>query len=196
MKILVIDNYDSFVYNIVQILGQNSVEPIVRRNDMITMHDIKKIRPDGIIISPGPGNPQDPKYFGVCNNIIKDLGPKLPVLGICLGHQGIASAFGGKVINARSVTHGRTSVIRHNNISRLFENVKNPFIATRYHSLVADASRLPDCLEVTAIAEDDNEIMALRHKRYLIEGLQFHPESVLTSEGSKILLNFLSMIKR
>lgn len=196
MKILVIDNYDSFVYNIVQILGQNSVEPIVRRNDMITMHDIKKIRPDGIIISPGPGNPQDPKYFGVCNNIIKDLGPKLPVLGICLGHQGIASAFGGKVINARSVTHGRTSVIRHNNISRLFENVKNPFIATRYHSLVADASRLPDCLEVTAIAEDDNEIMALRHKRYLIEGLQFHPESVLTSEGSKILQNFLSMIKR
>jgi anthranilate synthase component II len=196
MKILVIDNYDSFVYNIVQILGQNSVEPIVRRNDMITMHDIKKIRPDGIIISPGPGNPQDPKYFGVCNNIIKDLGPKLPVLGICLGHQGIASAFGGKVINARSVTHGRTSVIRHNNISRLFENVKNPFIATRYHSLVADASRLPDCLEVTAIAEDDNEIMALRHKRYLIEGLQFHPESVLTAEGSKILQNFLSMIKR
>ncbi|MFZ0329015.1 MAG: aminodeoxychorismate/anthranilate synthase component II [Nitrososphaeraceae archaeon] len=196
MKILVIDNYDSFVYNIVQILGQNSVEPIVRRNDMITMRGIKKIRPDAIIISPGPGNPQDPKYFGVCNNIIKDLGPTLPVLGICLGHQGIASAFGGKVINARSVTHGRTSVIRHNNISRLFENVKNPFIATRYHSLVADASRLPDCLEVTAIAEDDNEIMALRHKRYLIEGLQFHPESVLTSEGSKILLNFLSMIKR
>jgi len=163
---------------------------------MITMRGIKKIRPDAIIISPGPGNPQDPKYFGVCNNIIKDLGPTLPVLGICLGHQGIASAFGGKVINARSVTHGRTSVIRHNNISRLFENVKNPFIATRYHSLVADASRLPDCLEVTAIAEDDNEIMALRHKRYLIEGLQFHPESVLTSEGSKILLNFLSMIKR
>lgn len=196
MKILVIDNYDSFVYNIVQILGQNSVEPIVRRNDMITMRGIKKIRPDAIIISPGPGNPQDPKYFGVCNSIIKDLGPKLPVLGICLGHQGIANAFGGKVINARSVTHGRTSVIRHNNISRLFENVKNPFIATRYHSLVADASRLPDCLEVTAIAEDDNEIMALRHKRYLIEGLQFHPESVLTSEGSKILLNFLSMIKR
>lgn len=196
MKILVIDNYDSFVYNIVQILGQNSVEPIVRRNDMITMHGIKKIRPDAIVISPGPGNPQDPKYFGVCNSIIKDLGPKLPVLGICLGHQGIANAFGGKVINARSITHGRTSVIRHNNISRLFENVKNPFIATRYHSLVADASRLPDCLEVTAIAEDDNEIMALRHKRYLIEGLQFHPESVLTSEGSKILLNFLSMIKR
>jgi anthranilate synthase component 2 len=196
MKILVIDNYDSFVYNIVQILGQNSAEPIVRRNDMITMRGIKKIRPDAIIISPGPGNPQDPKYFGVCNSIIKDLGPKLPVLGICLGHQGIANAFGGKVINARSVTHGRTSVIRHNNISRLFENVKNPFIATRYHSLVADASRLPDCLEVTAIAEDDNEIMALRHKRYLIEGLQFHPESVLTSEGSKILLNFLSMIKR
>ena len=196
MKILVIDNYDSFVYNIVQILGQQSVQPIVRRNDTITIRGIKKIQPDAIILSPGPGNPQDPKYFGVCNRVIRDLGPELPILGICLGHQGIASAFGGKVINARTVSHGKISMIRHNNASRLFENVSNPFVATRYNSLVADSTRLPDCLKVTAIAEDDNEIMALRHKKYLIEGLQFHPESVLTSEGSKILSNFLSMIKK
>lgn len=196
MKILVIDNYDSFVYNIVQILGQQSVQPIVRRNDTITIRGIKKIQPDAIILSPGPGNPQDPKYFGVCNRVIRDLGPEIPILGICLGHQGIASAFGGKVINARTVSHGKISMIRHNNASRLFEDVSNPFVATRYNSLVADSTRLPDCLKVTAIAEDDNEIMALRHKKYLIEGLQFHPESVLTSEGSKILSNFLSMIKK
>lgn len=196
MKILVIDNYDSFVYNIVQILGQQSVQPVVRRNDTITMRGIKKIQPDAIILSPGPGNPQDPKYFGVCNRVIRDLGPELPILGICLGHQGIASAFGGKVINARTVSHGKISMIRHNNASRLFENVSNPFVATRYNSLVADSTRLPDCLKVTAIAEDDNEIMALRHKKYFIEGLQFHPESILTSEGSKILSNFLSMIKK
>lgn len=196
MKILVIDNYDSFVYNIVQILGQQSVQPVVRRNDTITIRGIKKIQPDAIILSPGPGNPQDPKYFGVCNRVIRDLGPEVPILGICLGHQGIASAFGGKVINARTVSHGKISMIRHNNVSRLFESVSNPFVATRYNSLVADSTRLPDCLKVTAIAEDDNEIMALRHKKYLIEGLQFHPESVLTSEGSKILSNFLSMIKK
>ena len=196
MKILVIDNYDSFVYNIVQILGKHNVEPVVRRNDVITMRGIKKIQPDAVILSPGPGNPEDPKYFGVCDKVIKDLGPKMPVLGVCLGHQGIASAFGGRVINAKFVTHGKTSMIRHNNSSRLFEDVKNPFAATRYNSLVADSSRLPDCLEITAVAEDDREIMALRHKKYLIEGLQFHPESVLTCEGPKIILNFLSMIKR
>jgi anthranilate synthase component 2 len=196
MKILVIDNYDSFVYNIVQILGEHGVEPVVRRNDSITMRDIKRMHPDAVILSPGPGNPQDPKYFGICNNIIKDLGPELPVLGVCLGHQGIASAFGGKVVNAKYVMHGKTSRIRHYHSSRLFENVGNPFYATRYNSLVADSTQLPNCLEVTAVADDDSEIMALKHKKYPVEGVQFHPESVMTSEGPKILLNFLSMIKR
>ncbi len=196
MKILVIDNYDSFVYNIVQILGAHGVKPVVRRNDSITMRDIKRMHPDAVILSPGPGNPQDPKYFGICNNIIKDLGPELPVLGVCLGHQGIASAFGGKVVNAKYVMHGKTSRIRHYHSSRLFENVDNPFYAIRYNSLVADSTQLPNCLEVTAVAEDDSEIMALKHKKYLVEGVQFHPESVMTTEGPKILLNFLSMIKR
>jgi anthranilate synthase component 2 len=196
MKILVIDNYDSFVYNIVQILGEHRVEPVVRRNNSITMRDINRMHPDAVILSPGPGNPQDPKYFGICNSVITELGPELPVLGVCLGHQGIASAFGGKVVNAKYVMHGKTSMIRHNHSSRLFENVDNPFYATRYNSLVADSTQLPNCLEVTALAEDDGEIMALKHKKYPIEGVQFHPESVMTLEGPKILLNFLSMIKR
>ncbi|HEY7571145.1 MAG TPA: aminodeoxychorismate/anthranilate synthase component II [Nitrososphaeraceae archaeon] len=196
MKILVIDNYDSFVYNIVQILGEHRVEPVVRRNNSITMRDINRMHPDAVILSPGPGNPQDPKYFGICNSVITELGPELPVLGVCLGHQGIASAFGGKVVNAKYVMHGKTSMIRHNHSSRLFENVDNPFYATRYNSLVADSTQLPNCLEVTALAEDDGEIMALKHKKYLVEGVQFHPESVMTSEGPKILMNFLSMIKR
>ncbi len=196
MKILVIDNYDSFVYNIVQILGEHRVEPVVRRNNSITMRDINRMHPDAVILSPGPGNPQDPKYFGICNSVITELGPELPVLGVCLGHQGIASAFGGKVVNAKYVMHGKTSMIRHNHSSRLFENVDNPFYATRYNSLVADSTQLPNCLEVTALADDDGEIMALKHKKYLVEGVQFHPESVMTSEGPKILMNFLSMIKR
>lgn len=196
MRILVIDNYDSFVYNIAQILGELGAEPIVVRNNQITLEEIKAMNPDGIVISPGPGHPADRRYFGVCTNVITELGPKTPILGVCLGHQGIVHAFGGKVINAKKVRHGKTSTIQFTAEDRLFESVANPFKATRYHSLVADQNEIPGCLEVTARALDDGEIMGIRHKKYPIEGVQFHPESVLTSEGRRILSNFLSMVKK
>lgn len=194
MKILVIDNYDSFVYNIAQLLGELNTEPVVVRNDKITLEEVKAMKPDAIVISPGPGHPADRKYFGVCTDVIRELGPKTPILGVCLGHQGIVHAFGGKVINAGKVRHGKTSSIECKG-GGLFEDVQNPFKATRYHSLVADKNAIPDCLEVTAMALDDGEIMGIRHKKYLIEGVQFHPESVLTGEGRKILQNFISMVK-
>ncbi|HXG06325.1 MAG TPA: aminodeoxychorismate/anthranilate synthase component II [Nitrososphaera sp.] len=197
MKILVIDNYDSFVYNIAQLLGELGAEPVVIRNDKITLDDVKKMNPDGIVISPGPGHPADRKYFGVCTEVIREMGPKTPILGVCLGHQGIVHAFGGRVVNAGKVRHGKTSEIHYTNgKDRIFENVSNPFRATRYHSLVAEKNSIPDCLEVTARSLDDDEIMGIRHKQYPIEGVQFHPESVLTGEGRKILQNFLSMVKR
>ncbi|OLC87555.1 MAG: aminodeoxychorismate/anthranilate synthase component II [Thaumarchaeota archaeon 13_1_40CM_3_50_5] len=195
MKILVIDNYDSFVYNIAQILGELGAEPIVVRNDKITVEQVRAMNPDGIVISPGPGHPADRKYFGVCTDIIREIGQKTPILGVCLGHQGIVHAFGGKVINAKKVRHGKTSPIQYSS-NRLFENVANPFKATRYHSLVAEQDTIPNCLEVTARALDDGEIMGIKHKEYPIEGVQFHPESVLTSEGRKMLQNFITMVKR
>jgi anthranilate synthase component 2 len=195
MKILVIDNYDSFVYNIAQILGDLGAEPIVVRNDKITLEQVKAMDPDGIVISPGPGHPADRKYFGVCTEVIREVGPRTPILGVCLGHQGIVHAFGGKVINAKKVRHGKTSPIQYAP-DKLFENVANPFKATRYHSLVAEQDSIPECLQVTAKALDDGEIMAVKHKQYPIEGVQFHPESVLTGEGRKMLQNFLSMVKR
>jgi anthranilate synthase component 2 len=195
MKILVIDNYDSFVYNIAQILGELGAEPIVVRNDKITLEQVKAMNPDGIVISPGPGHPADRKYFGVCTDIIREIGPKTPILGVCLGHQGIVHAFGGKVVNAKKVRHGKTSPIEYTS-DKLFENVTNPFKATRYHSLVAEKDSIPECLEVTARALDDGEIMGIKHKQYPIEGVQFHPESVLTGEGRKMLQNFMTMVKR
>jgi anthranilate synthase component 2 len=195
MKILVIDNYDSFVYNIAQLLGELKTDPLVVRNDKITLKETRNIKPDAIVISPGPGHPADRKYFGVCTDVIRELGPKIPILGVCLGHQGIVHAFGGRVINAGKVRHGKTSAVQYLG-DRLFDNVNNPFKATRYHSLVADKDAIPACLEVTAKALDDGEIMAIRHKKYLIEGVQFHPESILTNEGRKILQNFVSMVKK
>ena len=194
MKFLIIDNYDSFVYNIAQYLGELGVECEVIRNDKITINEIKQKKYDGIIISPGPGTPDDKKYFGVCSDVIKDMGSKTPILGVCLGHQGIISAFGGKVTNAGCVRHGKTSPVRHSN-SELFKGVKNPFRATRYHSLVGDKAIIPEILEVTATAEDDGEVMAIRHKEYLIEGVQFHPESIMTEDGKKILANFIRQVK-
>ena len=195
MKILVIDNYDSFVYNIAQILGELGAEPTVIRNDMTSLVDIRKMNPYAIVISPGPGHPADRKYFGVCTDVITEIGPTTPILGVCLGHQGIAHAFGGKVINAGKVRHGKTSPIKYSS-DRIFENVSNPFKATRYHSLVADRKTFPSSLEVTAEALDDGEIMGLRHRKYLIEGVQFHPETVLTKDGRVILRNFISLVKR
>ena len=194
MKFLIIDNYDSFVYNIAQYLGELGVDSDVKRNDKISIDEINKKKYDAIIISPGPGTPEDKKYFGVCTNVIKELGPTKPILGVCLGHQGIIHAFGGKVINAGCVRHGKTSPIRHVE-DPLFRDVKNPFRATRYHSLVGDKTIIPDSLEITAVAEDDAEVMAVRHKKYLIEGVQFHPESIMTEDGKKILANFIKEVK-
>jgi anthranilate synthase component 2 len=194
MKFLILDNYDSFVYNIAQILGELGVECDVFRNDKITLEQIQKNNYDAIIISPGPGNPENKKYFGICSDVITKIGPTKPILGICLGHQGIISCFGGKVVNAGNVRHGKTSPIKHFDDS-IFEGVKNPFRATRYHSLVGDKTIIPDSLKITAVAEDDGEIMAVRHKDHPIVGVQFHPESIMTVEGKKILRNFLKMIQ-
>jgi anthranilate synthase component II len=195
MKILIIDNYDSFVYNIAHLLGDLKVVPTVVRNDKITLQQIQRMNPDAIVISPGPGHPADRKYFGICTDIITDLGIKIPILGVCLGHQGIVNAFGGDVVNAKIVRHGKTSTIEYRS-DKLFESLSNPFKATRYHSLVANPKKIPECLEVIAYSLDDGEVMAVRHKQYLIEGVQFHPESVLTREGPKILGNFVSLVKR
>ena len=194
MKFLILDNYDSFVYNVAQRLGELKVSSDVVRNDKITIGEIKKRNYDAIIISPGPGTPEDRKYFGICKDVIQELGPTLPILGICLGHQGIIDCFGGKVVNAGKVRHGKTSQIKHYDDS-LFKGVKNPFRATRYHSLVGDKTIIPDTLKITAVAEDDGEIMGVSHKEYLIEGVQFHPESIMTDEGKKILENFIMRVK-
>jgi anthranilate synthase component 2 len=195
MKFLIIDNYDSFVYNIAQLLGELDVNSDVVRNDKISIDEIKRRNYDAIVISPGPGTPEDEKYFGICTKVIRELGPTIPILGVCLGHQGIIHAFGGKVVNAGNVRHGKTSPVEHYQ-SPLFEGVQNPFRATRYHSLVGDKTVIPQELQVTAVAVDDNEIMAVSHRKYPIQGVQFHPESVMTGEGKKILANFLKLIKK
>ena len=194
MKFLIIDNYDSFVYNIAQRLGELGVTSDVIRNDHLTVEQIKNGNYDAIIISPGPGTPDDKRYFGVCKQVIQELGPTTPILGVCLGHQGIISCFGGKVVNAGNVRHGKTSQVKHYNDS-MFNGIKNPFRATRYHSLVGDKTIIPDSLKITAVAEDDGEVMGVSHKEYLIEGVQFHPESILTNEGTKILENFIKRVK-
>jgi len=194
-EILVIDNYDSFVYNLAQLLGQMGTSPIVLRNDRITVEGIQKMNPSAIVISPGPGHPADKKSFGICGEVISSIGPYTPILGVCLGHQGIAYAYGGKVVNAKKVRHGKTSLISHYG-SSLFNELTSPFVATRYHSLVADPDTIPSCLEITAISLDDGEIMALQHIKYPLYGVQFHPESVLTRDGFKILQNFVQTLKR
>lgn len=194
MKFLIIDNYDSFVYNIAQYLGELGVDCDVIRNDKITLNEIQEKKYDAIIISPGPGTPEDKKYFGVCSEVIKDMGSSTPILGVCLGHQGIIDAFGGKVTNAGCVRHGKTSPVNHED-SKLFKDVKNPFRATRYHSLVGDKTIIPEVLKITATASDDGEVMAIEHKDYLIQGVQFHPESIMTEDGKKILSNFIQQVK-
>jgi len=194
MKFLIIDNYDSFVYNLAQRLGELGVTSDVIRNDQLTINQIKNGNYNAIVISPGPGTPDDERYFGICKEVIQELGPTTPILGVCLGHQGIISCFGGKVVNAGNVRHGKTSQVKHYDDS-MFNGIKNPFRATRYHSLVGDKTIIPNSLKVTAIAEDDGEVMGVSHKEYLIEGVQFHPESILTDEGTKILGNFIKRVK-
>ena len=194
MKFLIIDNYDSFGYNLAQRLGELGVSSDVIRNDKITISQIKEKNYDAIVISPGPGTPEDKRYFGICKSVILELGQETPILGVCLGHQGIIDCFGGKVINAANIRHGKTSQIKHYDDS-LFKGVKNPFRATRYHSLVGEKTIIPDSLKITAVAEDDGEIMGVSHKEFFIEGVQFHPESIMTDEGKKILKNFIERVK-
>jgi anthranilate synthase component 2 len=190
MSILVVDNYDSFVYILVQYVGELGANPVVYRNDEISLNRAMKLNPEKIIISPGPGTPEDVRYFGVCSDIIKQMSCKIPTLGVCLGHQGIISTFGGKVIRAKRLMHGKTSIIRHDG-EAIYKGVKNPFEATRYHSLVGQKETLPACLKITAESLDDGEIMGVRHNEYPIEGIQFHPESILTKTGKIIMKNFL-----
>jgi anthranilate synthase component 2 len=190
MKVLVIDNYDSFVYNLVQYIGELGGEPIVYRNDQIDFEQAMRLDPQRIVISPGPGTPEDPHYFGVCSAILQKMSCKIPTLGVCLGSQGIVSVFGGKVVRANRLMHGKTSVIKHDG-KGVFEGVKNPFTGTRYHSLVGEKSSIPSCIEVSAESSDDGEVMGVRHRTYPITGLQFHPESILCEDGKKIIKNFL-----
>lgn len=184
--ILVIDNYDSFTYNLVQYLGELGAQLKVYRNDKITLDQIKKLHPDKILISPGPGRPED---AGISVSLIRELSGQLPILGVCLGHQAIGYAFGGKIIQAKRLMHGKTSKIYHNK-KGIFKSVENPFEATRYHSLVIDPKNLPECLELTAWTKD-KEIMGVKHKKFPLWGVQFHPESILTKSGKDILRNFL-----
>ena len=168
-----------------------SIEPIVFRNDEITIEKFNEIEPQRVVISTGPGNPCDQRYFGICSEIIRLSGQKaIPVLGVCLGHQGIGYTFGGEIVRAKVLKHGKTSMIKHDG-KGIFKNIPNPFRATRYHSLVVDEDTLPDELVISARSEDDNEIMGLRHKEYNIQGIQCHPESILTESGKKLLMNFI-----
>jgi len=186
--ILMIDNYDSFTYNLVQYFGELGADLKVYRNDELTLAQIKRMRPKQIVISPGPGRPEG---AGISVDLILEFAETIPILGVCLGHQCIGYAYGGKIIRAKKLMHGKTSMIRHNN-KEIFKGIKNPFEATRYHSLVIGKKTMPKCLEVTA-RTSDGEIMALRHKDFPLWGVQFHPESILTKEGKGILKNFLNL---
>ena len=184
--LLMIDNYDSFTYNLVQYFGELGQDVKVFRNDRITVSEIEQLAPDHIVISPGPCTPNE---AGVSIDTIKTFAGKIPLLGVCLGHQSIGQAFGGRIIHAKQLMHGKTSMVHHRG-EGVFRDLPSPFEATRYHSLVVERESLPDCLEITAWTDDD-EIMGLRHKQFAIEGVQFHPESILTEHGHKLLANFL-----
>jgi para-aminobenzoate synthetase component 2 len=186
--ILVIDNYDSFTYNLVQYLGELGAQLEVRRNDQTTVEKIARLAPERIVISPGPKTPSE---AGICLEVIEQFAGRLPLLGVCLGHQAIGQAFGGKVIRAPEIMHGKTSEIRHDGRT-IFAGLPNPFSATRYHSLIVERSTLPPCLEISATTAD-GLIMGLRHKEMKVEGVQFHPESVLTPAGKQLLANFLKL---
>ena len=213
MKVLIIDNYDSFTFNLYQFCGEilneydleNITEITVKRNDELTINDVKKLDPKKIIISPGPGSPEDKKYFGICNNIILELGPYIPILGICLGMQGIVNAYGGKIIHATEPMHGKTSFLLHDE-SGIHKNIPQNIEIMRYHSLIVDRKTLPDCFIVNGISQDHevdhkynnlkkitikNDIMAVTHKSYPIYGIQYHPESFGSEGGKEILKNFL-----
>ena len=190
--LLMIDNYDSFTYNLVQYFGELGAEVLVHRNDKITVEEIEKLAPDHIVISPGPCTPNE---AGISIDVINKFKGKIPILGVCLGHQSIGQAFGGKIIHAHEIMHGKTSDIYHNDTD-VFKGFQNPYTATRYHSLVIEKETLPDCFEITAWTQtkegEMDEIMGIRHKELPISGVQFHPESILTSYGHELLSNFLN----
>ena len=185
--VLVLDNYDSFTYNLVQYLGELGAKVTVVRNDATTVEAIAAMAPQHIVLSPGPGRPED---AGVMMDVIRQLGPTMPMLGVCLGHQAIGAVYGGSVVRAAVPMHGKTSTIEHNGRG-VFTGLTAPFLASRYHSLVVAEESLPDCLEVTARTQEDGTIMGLRHRTLPVHGVQFHPESILTNEGRRILRNFL-----
>ena len=190
---VMIDNYDSFTYNLVQYLAELGAEVAVHRNDQITVAEIEKLNPDHLMISPGPCTPNE---AGISMEAIKYFAGKIPVLGVCLGHQSIGQVYGGKIIHAREIMHGKTSMIHHGNVG-VFKGLSNPYEATRYHSLVIEKETLPDCLDITAWTENEDgsmdEIMGVRHKELAVEGVQFHPESILTEHGHDLLKKFLQM---
>ncbi|TCK04181.1 anthranilate synthase component II [Marinobacterium mangrovicola] len=217
MKVYIIDNYDSFTYNLYQFIGEilssakltgeiNDFDIVVKRNDQVSLEQIKAAKPDRLIISPGPGSPDDPEYFGVCADVISELGPKVPLLGVCLGMQGIVHVFGGKVVKAPLPMHGKISPISHNG-QGVFANTPDQLEIMRYHSLIAESESLPECLEVTAVVGDLTEpefsdlervhqggafeIMGVRHREHPIQGIQFHPESFATEGGKELISNFL-----
>ncbi|MGZ8225698.1 MAG: anthranilate synthase component II [Methylococcaceae bacterium] len=191
IKVVMVDNYDSFTYNLVQYLGELGAAVTVVRNDQVTVEDIEQLSPDKIVISPGPCTP---KEAGVSVETILKFAGRIPLLGVCLGHQSIGYAFGGNIIHAKNIMHGKTSAVHHHNIG-VFNGLNNPFTATRYHSLVIEQATLPDCLEITAWTQDESgnfdAIMGVRHKQLDVEGVQFHPESILTEHGHDMLRNFL-----
>ena len=186
--LLVIDNYDSFTYNLVQYFGELGEDPVVKRNDVITPEEVEKIKPSRIVISPGPGAPRE---AGISMEVIRRMGPRTPILGVCLGHQCLAEVYGGKVIRADRLMHGKTSPIRHQG-QGVFAGLPNPFEATRYHSLIVEKSSVPSCLQITADTAE-GEIMGLQHREFPVHGVQFHPESILSREGKELLRNFLRL---
>jgi anthranilate synthase component 2 len=191
--LLMIDNYDSFTYNLVQYFGELGAEVLVKRNDEINIEDIKSLKPNAIVISPGPCTPNE---AGISLDTVKTFSQDIPILGVCLGHQSIAQAYGGEIVHAKAVMHGKTSLVHHNN-QNIFKGLDNPLTATRYHSLIAEKNSLPDCLAITAWTENEkgeiDEIMGLAHKTLPLAGVQFHPESILTVQGHELLNNFLKM---
>lgn len=187
--VLVIDNYDSFTYNLVQYLGELGAEVQVRRNDSLTVEAIEALKPSRVLISPGPGRPED---AGISVEVVRRLGPSMPILGVCLGHQAMGLAFGGRIVRAPVPMHGKTSTVDHDGRG-VFAGIGNSFAASRYHSLAVAAEEWPEALEIAARSHEDGVIMALRHKTMPIHGVQFHPESILTNEGRRILRNFLEM---
>lgn len=189
--LLLIDNYDSFTYNLVQYFGELKAEPVVYRNDEITIQKIRRMKPSHIVISPGPCTP---KEAGISNEVIREFSGKVPLLGVCLGHQCIGDVFGGRVVRAKRIMHGKTSPIYHGK-EGIFKNIPNPFTATRYHSLLIERESFPSCLRITAWT-DQKEIMAVEHKKFPVWGVQFHPESILTVEGKNLLRNFLALSRK